>query len=320
MTYHLHVAKRETVRAEERSEGRHRPGVDLLRLVSVIALVWFHLDAPGKTFFYAGLPAALVISVALTVTHDRKRSLLAEVKRRGDRLILPWIFWSAFYWALLAVRSAYHGTLLGVVHWWECFLIGPQIHLWYLPFAFLAVLVALAMQRSLARWPVAYVCGVGAVLGGIFLIVAPMLAHQARLGPPFGQWAFGLAAIPFGLAVGVACRARSSLVPMLFLGISITCTLFCLLLVLLGDRSTAIAYGIGVPLVCLAFLWPYPLNALGKTLAPLSLGIYVLHPFIFEQLYRFGLSVTGANAAAVISLATLLVSWVLRFTPIRRFL
>ena len=314
------LAAREVVGIDRLVAERRLSGLDLLRLASVIGLVWYHMDGPGKIVAYAGLPAVLTISVALPVMQGGKRSLIEEANRRGRRLLWPWVFWSAFYGAFVASRSLYHGLGLGLPSGWEPYLAGPSIHLWYLPFALVATLAALVMHRSLAGVPVRYACAVGVALGGLTLVLASVASRSWSPSSPFGQWLFGLASIPFGLAVGTAFRARASRVRYVLAGVAFACVVSCLILDRLGDRSTALAYGFGIPLVCLAILWPIELNDFGRMLIPLSLGIYLLHPFVHSQLYRTGLVELGAWAGVAVTLTSALLTLALRRTLIRRFL
>src|SRR5437764_109811 len=82
-------------------------GVDFVRFFAATGIVWFHLGSPGSDLAYAGLPILLVLSIALPVIHAGGRSLVDEVSRRGKRLILPWLFWSTFYFSWSATRSIY---------------------------------------------------------------------------------------------------------------------------------------------------------------------------------------------------------------------
>jgi Acyltransferase family len=296
-------------------------GVDLIRLVSVAGLVWFHIGAPWAEFAYAGLPTVMLFSVALPMMSGRKRPFFEEVSRRGLRLLPPWIFWSGFYGAWIVARSLYRGYSLGPLRRWENLLIGPTIHLWYLPFAFLVTLAALVLRRGAGLFAARYVCLVGGGLGGVMLVLCSLASRTWALEAPFGQWAFAASAIPFGIAVGAACRARPARVYLALASVALAGVVSCAVVERIGDHYTAISYGIGIPLACAALLWRFEPNGLVRVLAPLSMGLYVLHPFITDQIYRLDLVRRFPALTATASiLVTLALTLVLRKTPIQRYL
>lgn len=318
---HAVVAPAEAAIPHAIADGRRLAGLDVLRLAAVVGLVWYHFngDDAGSLIGYAGLPAVLSISVALPVIHVGRRSLLEDVARRGQRLLLPWAVWSAFYGLRPLLKQALHLQPWQVPFHWESLLIGPAIHLWYLPYAMVATLLALILQRVMVTIPVRYLCPVGAFLGGASLAGCSLASRAWEPGEPFTQWLYGLAAIPFGLAIGTACRARDSRVRVVLGGITASCLVTCAVVLATGDRATALSYGLGIPMVCLAVIWPLELGRLGQVLVSLSMGIYVLHPFVFENFLRFGLGCSGIMTVGIV-LATGLLTFALRQTPVRRFL
>jgi fucose 4-O-acetylase-like acetyltransferase len=93
--------------------------------------VWFHTEAPGYLAAYAALPFFLVL-LALPSR--------ARIKERARRLLVPFAIWSAICALFLVLISAKNGQdLFG---WWrpQMIVMGPSIHLWFLPFAFLVAL------------------------------------------------------------------------------------------------------------------------------------------------------------------------------------
>jgi hypothetical protein len=307
---------------DARGAGDRLPGVDLVRLGGVVAIVWFHIQAPGREFAYAGLPVLLVLSVAMPVFQSRGRSLTEDAVRRGVRLIRPWAFWSAFYGVGIVGRNWHRGEPLFARFDPNWLLIGPELHLWYLPFAYLATLAALALQRALSGRPPATTCAVGAVLGAGTVLASSVVLSLRPIPAPYTQWLFSLAAIPYGLAIGEALRHVAPERRARTVGwVAASAVAAALGLNALGNRDSAIAYGIGVPVACAAVLWTPRLNALGNSLVALPMGIYLLHPFVFQRLYHFGLATMGnaSTAVAVIALSMAL-SMALRHTPLRRVL
>ena len=78
----------------------------------------------------------------------------------------------------------------------------------------------------------------------------------------------------------------------------------------------AVSYGIGVPLVCVAFTVRVPRARMLGRLSELTLGVYLLHPVIVHVLYRFWSTEQSASwrAASAFSVACVLTA-VLRSLP-----
>jgi peptidoglycan/LPS O-acetylase OafA/YrhL len=297
-------------------------GVDVVRLVSVVGIVWFHLKAPGSEIAYAGLPILLLLSIALPVMNSKDGPLYGEAVRRGRRLILPWVFWSAFYALLalgIALRKQQFHLPEGHTYW---MLIGSNIHLWYLPFAYFATLITLALQRQLVRFRGRDTCIALTLLGGVTLLGSSMVARAWRFEAPFGQWTYSIATLPFGLAIGIALRRiRPTRAPIILgmVGLTAVATALAIALIGLGDRSTAISYGLGVPLACASFFWNPRLDTFSRVLTTLPMGIYLLHPLVFLCVYRTGLTTPGGLAMpAAVIVGSMALVLILRQTPLRR--
>ncbi len=94
----------------------------------------------------------------------------------------------------------------------------------------------------------------------------------------------------------------------------------------LGLRSTLVPYSLAIVLVCLAYLWPVRSNAFIRAVAPLTFGIYLIHPLVMYGL-KYSLMRSGAagvlgdgHYAVAIGLTACLagaVTWALRKTPLR---
>lgn len=190
-------------------------------------------------------------------------------------------------------------------------LIGPLIHLWFLPFALIAsglVFVLVRLLNSSRR------VAIGCVLSAI-LSVALFRVHDLGLAPaPFAQWAFATPCFLFGTMVA------------------------------LGERhgSEAFAWSSFV-LVCLAFLtneellWPIHIlitivifggakvirlssNAALVHLGSLALGIYLVHPFFMAVVFKFfGTEINPIlTAIAVFALSVIAVQVMQRMPGIKR--
>ena len=68
-----------------------------LRMLGIVDIVSFHADPKhGRHLFGGiGLPMVLSLSVAFSVRGERPKPMQDVVRNRWQRLIVPWLFWSA---------------------------------------------------------------------------------------------------------------------------------------------------------------------------------------------------------------------------------
>jgi hypothetical protein len=152
--------------------------LDYALLLAALGLVWFDTQAPGNRIAYLSVPFLLIILTLPTNT-----SLAAK----AQRLLVPFLVWSLVF-AIIQIAFALkaHAPPL---HWWQghMLLTGTWGHLWILPFAFLAAVLAPWFQHPLAS------------LGTALLVAALLSLEGTPAAPPFGLWSFGI--IPILVAV-----------------------------------------------------------------------------------------------------------------------
>jgi hypothetical protein len=298
--------------------------VDLLRILAAVGIVWFHTDgAPYRQIGYAGLPMFLLIFFSLVAKQGRATTTAGFLRRRWDRLLKPWLFWSAVYGLCRLAKAICTTDLssLGGMLSLETFLAGTCIHLWYLPYAFASGALVYVLNSQTSRVNNATVV-VGATLVGVLVLAACAMDMPRRvLMRPLPQWEFGLAAIPLGFAIGRCATIPSRQMRGLLLSMIFGTTLAgCAMLVSLGFASSAIPYGLATALVCLAYLWHARGTGFVAALAPLTLGIYLIHPLVIQGCKRFlapeqnyaGFIVLAAGVSGLIALG-------LTRTPLRKF-
>lgn len=288
---------------------------DLLRTLSVFGVVWFHSQAPGAAFAYAGLPALLILSVSLQAMRNRPAGWLDMIRHRAERLLWPWLFWSIVYGCLAA-----WGVHRGRNSWSAAFpawslLVGTSIHLWYLPFAFLAALVAhmIVGVSNRSRLLAAWTC----VLLAFSALALSAMSTGRHLPTPLGQWRFGCAAIPIGCALGLAARSGRGWSLHLVAG-AITATSASLLPVEAWDATVYIP---AVIVVWAAFAVRRGSVPWTRCLSELSFGVYLLHPAVSMAGAKWQWFGAGPMVIGLLTIAfSLGTTWLLRKTFLRRFL
>jgi peptidoglycan/LPS O-acetylase OafA/YrhL len=223
--------------------------IDYGRFLAALGIVWFNAQAPGSRVAYIALPFFLVL---LSIPSS------ASVGVRAKRLLMPFLIWSVVF-AMLNTAMSLKNQLPPFEWWrWNMVFSGTWIHLWFLPFAFVAAVLAPWLRHPLAS------------LGAALLVATLMALNGDPQTVPFGQWAFGTIPVLVGIAyfswgwrLAVTTLLSSSLI--LFLGRESP------------DNITILA-GTALALVFLSS--HLPANALSDWCARLSLWIYLVHPLV----------------------------------------
>lgn len=259
--------------------------LDYARLIAAFGIVLFHTGAPGSAFGYAGLPFFLMLLLALAWPAAQRVDFDAYVRSRADRLLIPFFIWSAVYGTLKLAEVLVTGKSLGQEFSASMLLTGPAIHLWFLPFAFVACLavfpLALGQMPLHVRVPKAVARRNRAVLltalTGLGL-TALALRQGSVLPAPFAQWAYAAPAVCLGL--GFAVTPGRPLAHGLVTGLFAAIALF-------GGWTDGLAQ---VVLAALALLIcqsiRLPETALSRISVSSAMGVYLCHPLVASVLER----------------------------------
>lgn len=298
--------------------------IDRLRILAAFGIVWFHTEgAPYRLIGYAGLPIFLLAFFSLIVRNARADDTACFAKRRWNRLIIPWLFWSVAYGVCKSAKAIWMtdmDALRGVLSI-ESLIAGTHIHLWYLPYAFLLGLLIHEVNRRTSRVNDTAVV-LAATATGIFLLAArPLGLFAYCISPPLPQWSFGLAAAPLGFAIGrcLLIDSHDSRRQLLSV-VTLPTLLACIILTWAGSTSPAVPYGLAIGLVYIAYAWPVRGDRVAAAIAPLTFGIYLIHPLISFGL-RHIVEAQQPSAIFIVLTACLsgLVTLGLMKTPLRRF-
>lgn len=286
---------------------RRNLGIEGLRFVAALGIVWFHMQAPGQPFAYAALAVFLVLTADLSAGSLERGGTAAFLRGRVTRVLVPWLAWSGFYLALLIARGADLPDFAGD---WRAVLIGPEIHLWFLPFVFLASVLVLAAQAWVSFARSLTVVLVAAVAGAALSLVAH---NWANLPEPFAQWSFALPPFLLGLVMAHARRSGQDWAEPAFM--------FAVLGIALAAGATEGVLQLLIAWPVLWLVWRLPVRA--AWLAPLgalSFGIYLIHPFFALVMFKFApaLEATLPGVVLVFAASALTVAILQRIPLLRR--
>jgi peptidoglycan/LPS O-acetylase OafA/YrhL len=250
---------------------------EYLRILAAFAVVWFHAGArPFHWPAASGVYVFLLISLVLLAWPPPKKPLAAFASGKFRRVMVPWMFWSLLYLLLGLARSWRHGT-----PFYEPWMLwtGFSLHLWFLPYLFCASVALYWMRqgRPFFDGPTGF-ASLAAV--GLVLLAANGVLRPET--PPLSQWMVAVPVTLLGFALGRIMLVRDVLsrrlaVFALFAGVFAVCIARICIPGLHTNDDTMVLCGFGA-FVALAWL-PLPPSAAVGALAPLTLGIYLMHPF-----------------------------------------
>jgi hypothetical protein len=241
------------------------PGIDLLRLFAVLAIVWFHAGGPHSEYLSFRLP-----TVALVTSF-----VLSRAPRWSPRRVLvAWGIWFALYLVATLYRTrGVPWSSIPELRPWQLALSGPAPHLWYAPFA---VLAGWVVHRHATASPRAILAAAIFTSAGVkMLSTAPA---------PAPQWGMVLPAIPIGMLL--AHREA----PAWMLAVAAASSALAV-----GPR-----YAVAIGLVLLASRWE---GQRLRRLSELGRGVYWSHVLVVLALHKVGvtspwLALLGAAAVA----------------------
>lgn len=254
----------------------HNGSLDYARFIAAFGIVFFHAGAAGASLGYAALPFFLILMIVLAVPSAARLTFRNYASNRAQRLLVPWGIWSGIYATLKIVEVTLTQSSLGNEFQPHMILTGPALHLWFLPFAFVACMLIYPLARNIHRPSTFHVViGMALVLTGAVIL---SLCQDRSFSVPFAQWINGLPAVCLGLALAITGTSwqRNLAISALFTGAALT----------LGATHGLEQLVIALAAYIISTKLRLPSNGLSKHLGALALGIYLSHPLVLSLLER----------------------------------
>lgn len=288
-----------------------KSSIELLRFLSALGIVWFHTKAPGLEFAYAALPVFLILSAYLaTLSLMRKRSD-GYVAGRVRRILVPWLAWCLIF---MAVRFAWTFQLpdfAALAQSPGLLLVGPVVHLWYLPFVFAGSLFILGFTAYVTDRTRFFF---GAAFVGFLSISAFYLLSEVTMPQPAPNWAFAFPSFGIGVLLAMAPRFDLNwlaIVIVLLVGGVVHLAGF-------SHGLTQFLLGVIIFLIFWNVEWDV---SWFRMLGDLSFGIYLVHPMFLSALYKWLPDFVGTVPGVIlIFIPSMLVTYVLRQSLMTRWL
>jgi len=301
-----------------KSSVDYRRSIDLLRFVACFGIVWDHARAPYADVGYLALAIFLVLTSFLAVGSFERSKGAKFWLSRAQRIAVPWLFWCVVFrivyeWFQRAPGVAPLLTEPGSL------LIGPYIHLWFLPFVmiFLVVIPTISTQIQ-TRQELIVACVLLGLISVPFALLhaeaglAAWFVAEEKIPQPLPQWFFSLPLFLYGGISATAHRMGHSGIPVIAAAI-----ISLVLTVLLPEFAS-----VQMILAALVFEMVWRIRIDGRwptTLASFAFGIYLMHPiFMLVAFKLFGPDVDRSLGALVAFFGSWAATAVLQRTPLAR--
>lgn len=287
------------MRQSTRKPARNQT-IEILRILAAFGVVAFHAEAMPVDVFYAGLIVFLAVSPMFET--GANFGLKRKVSDLAATFLVPFVFWFAVYGLLNVIKGKpilVEADVLGVFA-------GTSIHLWFLPFMFVVLLVLNRLKMQSFELPLF----VFALLAGVATVATSPLWQDMTVleRAPLAQWVHALPAVFFGICIGLSQHSRTRSVAV----VAGVITALALIWSREEPLFSPIAYTLGLLSLLIAQAIPTRWTA-GINVRPLSdcmMGVYLMHPiglYIFGQVYGHGTMRTALSAFLATVIATMIV-------------
>lgn len=296
--------------------------VERLRVLAMLEIVRYH-DHGDRLAVVGGLglPTFLLLTNLFNCTLTHKRGPQQFMQDKRKRLVVPWIFWSLFYGAFLAISAYRHQEPISEVFEWNMILAGTSSHLWFVPFAFASAALVAGAQHLTRNLPNRATGFVALAVGTVILIGLGLLPEREYIAP-IPQWLLSTPSAFLGFALGRLVladgpqfRVRTALpIALGALALAVYCELFF-------PNFLMQRYATSLLLVLAALLVHGKSEPVSTFLSPLLFGIYLAHHFIADRVLSHVPGVAGTPWLFLVDfVCTIFVVRGLKETPIKRFI
>jgi len=257
---------------------KKRGDIELIRIIGAFGIVWYHSGSIGHEIAYSGLVIFIILSMYLDgINRTDNFDFLQKVRR----ILVPWLVWFIIYGVINYVTkkpivSIQNGLISGVLS-------GTQIHLWYMPFIFICLILFRLCRKFIQNNHIAYI---GALISTFILLSSPLWREKSlQFGYPFSQYVHASAGVAIGIFFSQFHSIKKSIAIILYLLVSLS-SIFAISVVGVG-----VPYFIGILVssVLISDFYKQNVSASVEFISRNTLGIYFIHIFVFMIIFKFNL-------------------------------
>ena len=306
--------------------------IERLRIISAFGVASFHVhDWFPRSLGVAGFIILLLSFCAFVVNKPEPYGIAMVAKRKAQRLLKPWLFWSIIYGGLGLAKMIQQNVSFSEVFSPTMLLTGTRIHLWFLPFAFVAAIFLALIHRRITGIRDSFTITTAISIGALCIFGCSIIQSRLLLPTPLAQWTLGLPAIPLGFAIGrIKILQRIEDRTKYFMLVILSTMAACVASMVLArfsygtwfDFGTkfSVRYFVSLLMFCCALHWRGRLDPISADLASLSYGIYLIHPLVTVPFYQFGIATQHPFLLLFLVLSvSSLITYILRKTPLKQF-
>lgn len=278
---------RAPARPAARPEAEHYAALAVVRTLAMLSIVAYHVDLRPLLGVSFGISALQIVMCALVARSARVPRPGPFASRRARRLLLPFASWAAIYAGYEVLLALRHDQPIASRFDARMLVAGTSYHLWFLPWAFLASLLVLALAsvaRGRLREPA---IGAAGLAGAALVYFGPALHAAFEIGRPFHLWIDGAGAIAYGFALGRALslepERRRAWVAVL---VGLSSLPWFIGPGLAAESDLWARYAVALPVAALGFLLPLPRLRALEALSQHNLGVYAAHVLVLHVLMR----------------------------------
>lgn len=293
----------------------YRQVIDLLRFLAAMGIVMDHTMG----WIYVGYPALgvfLILTSYFGVGSYQRSGGDHFWFSRAKRIIFPWLIWCAFYRIVWEVINNQPFQFLTDPF---TLLVGPFIHLWFLPFAAVAMIFIPSIARdvvtprnllvaSIILVPVAVALGLIHAKSGL----AGWLLEASPLPQPVPQWAFSLPIFIWGALAAVAHKLGQSHITLASAAVA------SIALAAMDWDYASFQLIISAVIFEVCYRLTFKGDWMSK-LAAYAFGIYLMHPFFVLVGYKLlGPDMSAYTGFLISFFGSWAATWVFKQLPYLR--
>jgi len=268
--------------------------IDLIRIVAALGVIIIHVQGTVPEVIYldknAGMlcvPFFFAVSVSLFLSNLSANTSFKDIANKSwQRIIIPYLSWTAIYILLLVGKSLITHTHSKIVLWQAVFYGGSAMHLYFLPMLLALQVIALGIVYLLKPIYHSRITGLALTIAVILYLFIGSVFKTFGIISPIHIVCY------VGFAFWAASRIKSTQLNIMHISIGCLLLMIASLASWYDEQFIFLSYaklmplgGIGLAIICMGIRFIHMPKWL-VILSSLSYGIYLCH-VVFLEAFEF---------------------------------